>query len=448
MTIAPLRSGDQVTAGYRVPASRRGVLAVGPAELERRDLLGLASSRLVAVGATELTVAPQTFELPMPALGHGVLGRHLLALSQRVGPGEFHSLRDYVVGDEPRSIHWRASARSEELKVRQHEAQGVRRCIVVLDRDGDAYPAPVTDAEADVFERAITAAGSLVLSADRVGLTTRFVTGGGIDLRGPDVAANTLRLLAPITIGPALGELERDPSEGLGLVVVVTSSPRPTHGVGPNGSSTRRSPGSACSPAGSQPGRLNVDASSIEAFRTNWGRLAGTGGLHRIVRDGEIVTEKDTEVHGVNGPATSLERDLTATGALALFSFSVAFGFVRVFSGWDFLLDLGLLVVLGHGVSFLLRRAHVEWLDRHPRGVRPAHVGARGDAVRRDPELAAPDRRHVEPRRTGARARPRPVPDRDRAGDLRHGMGDAGRLRSDRHRVHGRRIRLPRRGER
>ncbi len=294
MTIAPLRSGDQVTAGYRVPASRRGVLAVGPAEIERRDLLGLASSRLVAVGATELTVAPQTFELPMPALGHGVLGRHLLALSQRVGPGEFHSLRDYVVGDEPRSIHWRASARSEELKVRQHEAQGVRRCIIVLDRDGDAYPAPVTEAEADVFERAITAAGSLVLSADRVGLTTRFLTGGGIDLRGPDVAPNTLRLLAPITIGPALSELERDPSEGLGLVVVVTSSPatdawrRTERIVDPTLTRIGVFTG------GSQPGRLSVDASSVEAFRTSWGRLAGTGGLHRIVRDGEIVTEVDT----------------------------------------------------------------------------------------------------------------------------------------------------------
>lgn len=289
MTIAALRSGDQVTAGYRVPAARRGVLLVGPAELERRDLLGLASFSRVAVGATELTVAPQTFELPMPALGHGVLGRHLLALSQRVGPGEFHSLRDYVIGDEPRSIHWRASARSEELKVRQHEAQGVRRCIIVLDRDGDAYPAPVTDDEADVFERAITAAGSLVLSADRVGLTTRFVTGGGVDLRGPDVAANTLRLLAPITIGPALGELDRDPSEGLGLVIVVTSSPatdawrRTERIVDPT--LTRL----GVFTGGSQPGRLNVDASSIGAFRDNWARLAGTGGLHRIAREPEMV---------------------------------------------------------------------------------------------------------------------------------------------------------------
>ncbi len=60
---------------------------------------------------------------------------------------------------------------------------------------------------------------------------------------------------------------------------------------------------------------------------------------------------------------TSFERDIVATGALTLFSFSVAFGFVRVFAGWDFLIDLGLLVVLGHGVSFLLRRARVSgWI--------------------------------------------------------------------------------------
>src|SRR4029077_11235990 len=98
MAIAALPAGARVTAGYRVPAARRGVLVVGPTLLRRRHLLGLPiDSRLVA-GATEITVAPQTFELPMPTLGSGVLGRHLLALSQRIGPGEFHSLRDYADG--------------------------------------------------------------------------------------------------------------------------------------------------------------------------------------------------------------------------------------------------------------------------------------------------------------------------------------------------------------
>ena len=288
MTIAALRGGDQVTAGYRVPALRRGVLEVGPATLERTDLLGLASVNRLAVGVTELTVAPQTFELPMPTLGHGVLGRHLLALSQRVGPGEFHSLRDYVPGDEPRSIHWKASARSEELKVRQHEAQGVRRCIVVLDRDGDAYPTGATDEAADVFERAITAAGSLTTSADRVGLTTRFVTGGGVDLRGPDVAASTLRTLAPITVGPALGELERDPGEGLGLVIVVTSSPATDAWR-----RTERLTDPTLTRIGvfthtSGPGPLDVAATSLDEFRRHWGHLAGFTSIRRLADEADV----------------------------------------------------------------------------------------------------------------------------------------------------------------
>jgi uncharacterized protein (DUF58 family) len=281
MTVLPLRAQAQVTAGYRVPAHRRGVLVVGPTTLDHRDVLGLAYDTRVTTGATELTVGPRTFEMPMPSLGQGVLGRHLLALSQRVGPGEFHSLRDYVVGDELRSIHWRASARSEELKVRQHEAQGVRRCIIVLDRDGDAYPAPVSDTEADVFERAVIAAGSLVISADRAGLTTRFVSGGGIDLRGPEVAAHSLRVLAPIDIGPSLGDIERDPSEGLGLVIVVTSSPDSDAWRRTDRISDPTLTRVGVFTMGSTGMRLSVDASSVASFRQGWHRLAGTRGLER-----------------------------------------------------------------------------------------------------------------------------------------------------------------------
>jgi transglutaminase-like putative cysteine protease len=64
-----------------------------------------------------------------------------------------------------------------------------------------------------------------------------------------------------------------------------------------------------------------------------------------------------------NRPRLALDRELAATASLAIFSFSVAVGFARVFSGWTFLVDLGLIVLLGHGVSFLLRRAQVSaWL--------------------------------------------------------------------------------------
>lgn len=59
-----------------------------------------------------------------------------------------------------------------------------------------------------------------------------------------------------------------------------------------------------------------------------------------------------------------IDRDLAATAALALYSFVVAVGFARVFSGWDFLVELGMLVVVGHGMSFAMRRARVNgWIS-------------------------------------------------------------------------------------
>ena len=64
-----------------------------------------------------------------------------------------------------------------------------------------------------------------------------------------------------------------------------------------------------------------------------------------------------------NEHRSSIDRDLAATVGLALYSFTVALGFARVFSGWEFLVDLTVLVVLGHGVSFVLRRARVNgWI--------------------------------------------------------------------------------------
>jgi transglutaminase-like putative cysteine protease len=54
-----------------------------------------------------------------------------------------------------------------------------------------------------------------------------------------------------------------------------------------------------------------------------------------------------------------LDRDVVATIALTAYSFVVAAGFARVFNDWEFLRDLGVIVVVGHGLSFLLRRARV-----------------------------------------------------------------------------------------
>ena len=76
-----------------------------------------------------------------------------------------------------RSISWKASARSEDLLVKEFTVEGLRRCTVLLDSAARAY------ADRAGFERAVTVAASIVNSADRAGLTTRFVSNGDIDLQ-------------------------------------------------------------------------------------------------------------------------------------------------------------------------------------------------------------------------------------------------------------------------
>lgn len=221
LQVEPMGARTDASAGYRLPTSQRGVILLGPLAAEVRDPLGVARRTRGVAGIDRVTVAPRAHLLPMPTLGAGPLGRQLLASARRLGPGEFHALREYAVGDEPRSIHWKASARSEDLFVKEYAVEGLRRLLVVFDADPASYLDPAS------FERGITAAASLVKSGDAAGLTTRFVSGGGIDLRGPDVAESTLKLLAEITPTTApFGQLDRSPGEGIGLLVVISGSTR------------------------------------------------------------------------------------------------------------------------------------------------------------------------------------------------------------------------------
>ena len=66
---------------------------------------------------------------------------------------EFDSLRDYVDGDDVRSIDWRATARRQHLVVRTWQPEQHRRVVIVLDTSrtsaGRIGDAPRLDAAMD-----------------------------------------------------------------------------------------------------------------------------------------------------------------------------------------------------------------------------------------------------------------------------------------------------------
>lgn len=274
LLVASMAPRSLTTTGYQLITSTRGVIRLGPLVAEHRDPLGIARTRTTLLDVDEVSVAPRSYLLDMPQLGQGLLGAHLLTMARRLGPGEFHGLREYVDGDEPRSIHWKASARSEQLLVKEHTTEGLRRCTIVLDASAGTY------AGADGFERAVTAAAGLVHSADTAGLTTRFVTSGGIDLRGPEVAPRTLRLLARIEPDDEpLGPIEHDPGDGLGLLILI-SSHKTSIGVRA-GQAIFDPTQTAVVVMTEEPARssLDVPARTEREFVASWQALTGRGPL-------------------------------------------------------------------------------------------------------------------------------------------------------------------------
>ncbi|GGS06131.1 hypothetical protein GCM10010169_58650 [Micromonospora fulviviridis] len=160
-----LRPGRDTEVRYPVPTRRRGVVPVGPLRVTRRDPLGLVALARAYGGTVPVWVHPRIH--PLSAVPTGA-GRSLDGRIDSVPHGSitFDSLREYVVGDELRRVHWRTSARVGELMVRENVDTSLPRLVVVLDNRAAAHP----DRDAGVaesFESGCEAAASVVAAAVR-----------------------------------------------------------------------------------------------------------------------------------------------------------------------------------------------------------------------------------------------------------------------------------------
>jgi uncharacterized protein (DUF58 family) len=270
MQLAKLGPGQAAGAAYRVPTARRGLVRIGPLRALRRDVLGLSQRTTTLAGTDEVLVVPHTLTLPFPSVGSsGRLGQHLRMKSWGQTGSEFHSLREYVPGDDIRRINWKASARATALIVRETALEGVRRCTVVLDTTASEY-------EGNSFEHAVVAAASITASSAHAGVNTRFTT-SEIDLRGPDVAANALRWLATVepTIGSAdVSSINAGMMDGMGLLVVVTGSASSVAAAEIRAAANQdETLVVVCATEYIATNRFVVDATSLEAMVSSWSTL-------------------------------------------------------------------------------------------------------------------------------------------------------------------------------
>lgn len=131
-----LAAGEVWRTQVDIIALRRGSHAFPPLGLGVSTGLGLLEHRLLCTGSDRIRVAPgrPSGEIGWLLSRAAVLEEIGTTLVRRPGADwEFESLRDYVSGDEPRRIDWKASARRHRPMVRTFETERNTELMLALD---------------------------------------------------------------------------------------------------------------------------------------------------------------------------------------------------------------------------------------------------------------------------------------------------------------------------
>ena len=125
---------------YRLRPAHRGVHRIGPLVAYGTDPLGLAEFARTVPGTERLLVLPRT--VPLRGVPHALGSSDGAHGAGAAGAGQGRSdvlVRPYRSGDELRRVHWRSTARHDELMVRLEERPWRGGVTVVLDRRAGAH---------------------------------------------------------------------------------------------------------------------------------------------------------------------------------------------------------------------------------------------------------------------------------------------------------------------
>ncbi|MEO6700825.1 MAG: DUF58 domain-containing protein [Jatrophihabitantaceae bacterium] len=158
-TVIPrLRGRERGVRSYRLPTGRRGIFEIGPVEVARTDPLDLFRTARQHGRTEQLWVYPRLLEFRQLPTG---VTRTLEGPSSDTAPQgniTFHRLREYVVGDDLRLVHWRSTARTGTLVVKHNVDTSQPYTVVVLDLNRSRYTE-------QAFESAVDVAASVLVSA-------------------------------------------------------------------------------------------------------------------------------------------------------------------------------------------------------------------------------------------------------------------------------------------
>jgi uncharacterized protein (DUF58 family) len=159
---------------YQLRPVLRGVRHVGPLLGRVTDPFGLAEFDRELAGTTRMVVVPRVLGLSGLPTGAGMGAGEEGAVRLRSGQGEDDAMvRQYRHGDDLRKVHWKSSARRDELMVRLEERPWRGGTTVLLDHRASAHRGTGPTSS---LEWAVSMAASVSLHLHRFGHQVRLVT--------------------------------------------------------------------------------------------------------------------------------------------------------------------------------------------------------------------------------------------------------------------------------
>ncbi len=211
---------------YPVQPTLRGVHRIGPLRATITDPFGLCEFERDLVTHSRLVVVPRVTTLWGLPRGAGLGSGEDSSIRLHAGQGETDAVvRQYRQGDDLRKVHWRSTARRDEMMVRVEERPWHGGTTVLLDHRASAHRGSGTHSS---LEWAVEFTASVCLHLNRTGQHVRLVSEHGKLLAdapeqaGPGHAGSVLDSLAAAR--PAHERdivLGSDPGQGQELIAVL-----------------------------------------------------------------------------------------------------------------------------------------------------------------------------------------------------------------------------------
>ncbi|MDQ5824266.1 MAG: DUF58 domain-containing protein [Chloroflexota bacterium] len=131
-----LRWFERATKRYRLKATARGEHEFGPVELQSGDVFGLFRRQVSIETPQTLLVYPRY--VPLEELGiaaHQPFGEFKTAQRLATDPVRVRTVREYAYGDNPRAIHWKATARRGSLQTKLFEPAATPQLYIFCNQD-------------------------------------------------------------------------------------------------------------------------------------------------------------------------------------------------------------------------------------------------------------------------------------------------------------------------